>query len=190
MLTGNTHIFMERDVSSGRYELLQNGKKLKLQEEHFQPIFFAPDVETLRSIPAATKSLKKYRIFVGPDEFVEKLQEKAIHEVVDIATSLNAKMARQREEDLKEFRGLEQLADLRKKGDKHHSDPDYHLATMNRFGTQLQQPENDNSRGTHSHRSHQHLQQNSSRAAQGSRSNENGQKTHAGARNTKKEAPV
>ena len=34
-LTGNTHIFMERDVSSGRYELLQNGKKLKLQDLHF-----------------------------------------------------------------------------------------------------------------------------------------------------------
>ena len=99
---------MERDVNSGRYDLLQNGKQLELKETHFQPIFFANDVEGLRKEPGAQKALKKYRIFVGPDDVVEELKEQAIP-VVDIHTSLHAKMAAQRASLQKEYEELQNL---------------------------------------------------------------------------------
>ena len=99
---------MERDVNSGKYELVQNGKKLKLDETHFQPIFFADDVDELRDNLDAQKSLKKYRIFVGPDEFVEELKKDAIP-TVDIATNLHEKIAQQRKEDEREFEKMTNL---------------------------------------------------------------------------------
>ena len=64
-------------------------------KEQSKPIFFANDVEGLRKEPGAQKALKKYRIFVGPDDVVEELKEQAIP-VVDIHTSLHAKMEAQR----------------------------------------------------------------------------------------------
>jgi hypothetical protein len=73
-LTGNTHIFMERDLLAERYYLEQNGEHIHLADTHFQPIFFARKVDDLREDPDANKALKKFRIFVGPDEFVEELK--------------------------------------------------------------------------------------------------------------------
>ena len=94
---------MERDVNSGRYDLVLNGKSFELEDtKHFQPIFFADNVEELRDNPDAYKSLKKYRIFVSPDKFVEDLKKSPIP-TVDIKTSLYEKMMQQREADLNEF---------------------------------------------------------------------------------------
>lgn len=105
-VTGNGHILMERDRYSKRYELEQHGKKIEIGDTHFQPIFFAQDVEELRNNVHAQKALKKYRIFVGPDEFVEDLKKDQIPKL-NIADTLQEKLRLQQEKDLLDFRQRE-----------------------------------------------------------------------------------
>ena len=82
-LTGKAHILMERNKmvyskESGInphsvYDLIQNGKKLDMCSEHFQPIFFAKDTKKLSKNKDAREALRLYRIFPRPDDVHEEL---------------------------------------------------------------------------------------------------------------------
>lgn len=75
---------MERDYIEDRYRLEQNGKEIKLFEKdedgndkihnHFEPVFFANNVEELRDNPEAQQALRQFRIFVGPDDFLNDIK--------------------------------------------------------------------------------------------------------------------
>ena len=96
-LTGNTHIIMRRDFDN-KYELEQNGDKLKLSDTHFQPIFFAKNTNQLRNEPSACNALKKFRIFVKPDDMHDELLKQPPPPMI-YAQNLQMKLKKEEEED-------------------------------------------------------------------------------------------
>lgn len=66
---------MLRNFSNNRYQFFKQEKEIPIQEEHFQPIFFAQDVEQLRNNKDAIKTLQKFRIFVKPEEVEAAIEE-------------------------------------------------------------------------------------------------------------------
>ena len=75
-LTGNQHLHMVRDHFSETFKLYRGDEdEVQIDETHFQPIFFAKDVESLRGNFEAQRALRKYRIFVGPDEIEAAIEE-------------------------------------------------------------------------------------------------------------------
>ena len=67
-LTGGAHILMERDLMENKYALVKGDAKIELDQKHFDPVFFAKSTEELRRDPEATKQLRKFQIFVKPDD--------------------------------------------------------------------------------------------------------------------------
>ena len=92
---------MRRDFDD-KYELEQNGEPIELDDTHFQPIFFAKNTDMLRKEPTACNALKKFRIFVTPDEMHKKLKEAAPPPMA-YAENLHKKLQREEIEDLKKF---------------------------------------------------------------------------------------
>jgi hypothetical protein len=46
-----------------------------MDEQHFQPLFFANDVEDLRNNPEARKVLKQYKIFTGENQKIQRVDD-------------------------------------------------------------------------------------------------------------------
>lgn len=92
-LTGNRHLEFQRDHSTNQYKLQRGDEEVPLDKAHFHPVFFANDVEQLRNNPEAQKTLKKFRIFVAPEEVEAAIQEgaKKIQLEMGITESLQVK---------------------------------------------------------------------------------------------------
>ena len=106
-LTGSKHIMMERNVFANNYVLEQVGTDAKTWEmckEHFQPIFFARNTNELRDDVKAQKALKQYRIFVKPEDMKDDIVEYKPLPTMDIAESLEKRIKKQQDEDLKRYR--------------------------------------------------------------------------------------
>lgn len=80
-MTGNQQIQMLRDWSDNTYKFYRGGNfdpehELTFnKEQHFQPLFFARNVEDLRNNIQAQKQLRKFRIFVKPEEIEAAIAE-------------------------------------------------------------------------------------------------------------------
>ena len=81
---------MLRDLGDNTYKFYRGGNfdsdhELTFNKEtHFQPLFFARNVEALRNNIEAQRSLRKYRIFVKPEEIEAAIAEAAIKPKLDL----------------------------------------------------------------------------------------------------------
>ena len=69
---------MVRDFFDNTYHLFRGHEEEAVnfnKEEHFQPVFFAKDIESLRNNTEAQRALRKYRIFVKPEEIEKAIEE-------------------------------------------------------------------------------------------------------------------
>jgi len=63
---GTGHIIMEYNPDRQRLGFYrQDNQEIELDEQHFEPLFIAKDVEELRRNPEARKALRQYNIFTG-----------------------------------------------------------------------------------------------------------------------------
>lgn len=62
---GTGHIIMEYNPEKNRIGYFKEDKEIILQDSHFEPLFFANDIEEIRNNPDARKALRSYNIFSG-----------------------------------------------------------------------------------------------------------------------------
>lgn len=66
---------MIRNFGNNTYQLKKADDFIPVGDNHFQPIFFAKNVTQIQRNPDAVRSLRKYRIWVAPQDVEAAIAE-------------------------------------------------------------------------------------------------------------------
>lgn len=69
---------MEFNPDKNRLGFYKQEEEIQLDDSHFEPLFFANDIEELRNNQNARKALKQYQIFTGQNQAITKPTTQAV----------------------------------------------------------------------------------------------------------------
>ena len=117
-----------------------------IDDSHFYPVFFAKHVEELRMNTQAQKTLRKFKIFVAPDEVEAAIEEgkKQAKLELNVSENLFAKLRQEKDDMIKRYQRQEaerlKAAQAEEEKRKNKNDLANKLKGLGRLGRQQDLP--------------------------------------------------